>query len=346
MTTLSTRPDDLGVRECCEALSVPRATHYRLEAAAARHNAAVPSTPMMRQPHFRALSEQERAGVLEVLVSKRFCDDAPRQVYSTLLDEGQYHCSISSMYRILRKNDAVRERRDQLRHPIYAKPELLATKPNQVWSWDITKLFGPAKWSYFYLYVILDIYSRYIVGWTLADRESSILAGHLIEESCLKQEVTPKQLTLHADRGPSMKSAHVAQLLADLGVTKTHSRPYVSDDNPYSESQFRTMKYRPEFPDRFGSIQDARAFCREFFTWYNTVHHHSGIGLHTPENVHYGKAAALNRERKSTLMTAFELHPERFVRKAPEPPLLPEAAWINPPAPKAQILPDTDRALH
>jgi putative transposase len=249
------------------------------------------------------------------------------------------------MYRILHAEHAVRERRDQLRHPSYAKPELLATAPNQVWSWDITKLLGPAKWNYFYLYVILDIFSRYVVGWMVAHRESATLARQLIAETCIKQSIADGQLTIHADRGSSMKSNLVAQLLADLGVTKTHSRPYVSDDNPFSESQFRTMKYRPEFPERFGSIQDSRSFCQPFFEWYNNNHHHSGIGLHTPHSVHYGSAQAIQLARQQTLLVAHALHPERFVNKPPAPPLLPGAVWINPPK-LPDGLPDSAPVLH
>jgi putative transposase len=214
-----------------------------------------------------------------------------------LLDDGHYLCSISTMYRILRDANAVRERRNQLRHPSYAKPELLATAPNQLWSWDITKLRGPEKWSYFYLYVIMDVFSRYVVGWMVARSECSSLAGRLIRESCEKQGIEEGQLTVHADRGASMKSKLVAQLLADLGVTKTHSRPRVSDDNPFSESQFKTMKYRPEFPDRFGSQEDALSFCRPFFHWYNHQHRHSGIGLMTPASVHYGEATKIIEAR-------------------------------------------------
>jgi putative transposase len=311
----------------CIALGVARATFYR-------HSGNLDGSQtraLDRQPPARSLSLVERKTVLDLLTSERFVDDAPRQIWATLLDEGKYFCSVSTMYRILRAACGVRERRDQLRHPAYSKPELLATGPNQVWSWDITKLLGPAKWTYFYLYVILDIFSRYVVGWTLATRESGTLAQLLIAETCAKQSIVPGQLTLHADRGSAMKSTPVAQLLADLGVTKTHSRPYVSDDNPFSESQFRTMKYRPEFPDRFGSIQDGRAFCRPFFEWYNTQHHHSGIGLHTPHSVHYGLAQAINDARRVTLSEALSAHPERFVRKPPEPPALPRAVWINPP---------------
>lgn len=283
--------------------------------------------------------------MIDLLTSERFADDAPRQIWATLLDEGKYYCSVSTLYRILRAECGVRERRDQLRHPVYAKPELLATRPNHVWSWDITKLLGPAKWTYFYLYVILDIFSRYVVGWTVAYRETALLAQQLISETCDKQLISAGQLTVHADRGSSMKSTLVAQLLADLGVTKTHSRPYVSDDNPFSESQFRTMKYRPEFPDRFGSIQDARSFCRRFFDWYNTQHRHSGIGLHTPHSVHYGLALALNEARRQTLIAAHAAHPERFVSKPPEPPTLPGEVWINPPKLPGGP-PDSDPALH
>ena len=315
----------LGVRPTCAALELAPATFYRY-----RHG-PTPARSLARHPPARALAPTERQTVLDLLTSERFCDDAPRQIWATLLDQGEYHCSVSTMYRILHAEQAVRERRNQLRHPSYAKPELLATAPNQVWSWDITKLLGPAKWTYFYLYVILDIFSRYVVGWMVAPRESATLARQLIAETCAKQAIAEDQLTLHADRGSSMKSNLVAQLLADLGVTKTHSRPYVSDDNPFSESQFRTMKYRPEFPERFGSIQDSRSFCGPFFGWYYHSHHHSGIGLHTPHSVHYGLAQAIQLARQQTLLVAQAVHPERFVNKPPAPPLLPGAVWINPP---------------
>jgi putative transposase len=235
------------------------------------------------------------------------------------------------MYRLLASQKEVRERRNQLRHPNYAKPELLATAPNQVWSWDITKLMGPAKWTYFCLYVIMDIFSRCVVGWMVAHRESAALAERLIRDTCTKQGIFPGQLKIHADRGSSMTSKVVAHLLADLGVTKTHSRPHVSNDNPYSESQFKTLKYRPDFPARFGSIEDARAFCQGFFRWYNQEHHHSGIGMLTPEMVHYGLAQEVMDARRQVLMAAYAAHPERFVRKPPQPPILPGAAWINPP---------------
>jgi putative transposase len=261
-------------------------------------------------------------------------DKAPTEVYASLLDEGTYLCSVRTMYRVLAENNEVRERRNQLRHPQYKKPELLATGPNQVWSWDITKLLGPVKWTYFYLYVIMDIFSRYVVGWMLAQRESAALAKRLIKDTCLKQNIGQQQLTIHADRGSSMTSKSVALLLADLGVTKSHSRPHVSNDNPYSESQFKTLKYRPEFPKRFGSIEDARGFCQQLFHWYNNEHYHSGIGLLIPEMIHYNRAEQVISAREKVLLAAYNAHPERFVRKQPKPATIPEAAWINPPKQK------------
>jgi putative transposase len=258
-------------------------------------------------------------------------DSAPAQVYAQLLDENRYLCSIRTMYRVLEESQEVRERRDQLRHPSYAAPELLATGPNQLWSWDITKLRGPVKWSMFYLYVILDVFSRYAVGWMVAHRESASLAQRLIAETVKRQEIEPGTLTLHADRGSSMRSRPVALLLSDLGVTKTHSRPHVSNDNPFSEAQFRTMKYRPEFPDRFGSIQDARVFSEDFFHWYNTVHRHSGIGLLTPADFHHGRGQERREQRSQILTKAFDARPERFVRGCPQPPAVPAEVWINKP---------------
>jgi putative transposase len=277
------------------------------------------------------LTQAEKERVRQTLNSERFQDSAPRQVYATLLDEGEYLCSWRTMYRILDEYQEVRERRNQLRHPHYAKPELLATAPNQLWSWDITKLKGPAKWTYYYLYTILDVFSRYVPGWLIAECESATLAQQLIAESCTKQGIELGQLTLHADRGSAMISKTVAQLLADLGVTKTHSRPYVSNDNPYSESQFKTMKYRPGFPERFGSIQDARAWARTFFHWYHYQHHHSGLGLLTPATVHYGQAQIVLEQRQKVLQAAYAAHPERFVRGEPKPPSLPTEVWINKP---------------
>lgn len=266
-----------------------------------------------------------------LLVSPAFADQAPAEVYPTLLDQGIYHCSIRTMYRILADEDQVCERRRQRRPHVYQKPELLAEAPNQVWSWDITKLKGPAKWISFYLYVILDIFSRRVVGWCIADAESARLFKVLLEETVARHDVPPGQLTLHADRGGPMKAKATALLLADLGVTKTHSRPHVSNDNPFSEAQFKTLKYQPEFPERFGCIEDAKAFCRRFFTRYNQYHHHAGIGLMTPDQVHYGLHEAIYQTRQATLDRAFQLNPQRFVRKPPQPPAKPTAAWINPP---------------
>jgi putative transposase len=252
-------------------------------------------------------------------------------VFATLLDEGRYLGSIRTMYRLLAAQSQIGERRRQRSHPAYAKPELLANRPNEVWSWDITKLKGPAKWTCFHLYVILDIYSRYVVGWLIAHRESAELAEQLIADTVEKENIAPGTLTLHADRGTSMRSKPVAALLIDLEVAKTHSRPHVSDDNPYSEAQFKTLKYRPDFPDRFGSIEDARAHCQKFFHWYNNEHRHGGIGLMAPAAVHHGTATALNEQRALTLDAAFAAHPIRFKGVAPKPPALPTAAWINPP---------------
>jgi len=318
---------EVGASAACQALCMPRASYYR-----DRRKSSFAVETGSRPSPARALRPAEREAVLARLHEERFQDRSPAAVYATLLDEGEYYCSIRTMYRLLDEHGEVRERRDQLTHPPYQKPELMATARNQLWSWDITKLLGPAKWTYFYLYVLLDVFSRYVTGWMVAYRESAELAKRLIEESCKKQHIQPGQLTLHADRGTSMSSKPVAFLLADLGVTKTHSRPHVSNDNPYSESQFRTLKYRPEFPDRFGCIQDSRAFCQGFFHWYNGEHRHSGLGLLTPAMVHYGQAENILRQRQEVLDVAYQLHPERFVRSAPKPPALPSEVWINRPA--------------
>jgi transposase InsO family protein len=321
---------EVGLARACSALRVSRASVYRQDADR-RHLRAPLPVPMPRPAPPLALSETERGALLDVLNSERFANRAPATVYATLLDEGIYLGSVRTMYRLLADVGQTRERRAQRVHPTYAKPELLATDVNQVWSWDITKLKGPSKWVYFHLYVILDIFSRYVVGWMLAPRETAELAEQLIADTVAKQAIAPGTLTLHADRGSSMRSKPVAALLVDLEVTKSHSRPYVSDDNPFSEAQFKTLKYRPEFPARFGSIEDARAHCQQFFTWYNGEHRHSGIGFMTPEAVHYGQAEDLLRQREKTLNAAFMAHPKRFKNNAPQPPSLPVAAWINPP---------------
>ena len=280
----------------------------------------------------RRLKDQEKSAVLACLHEGRFQDCSPAQVYASLLDDGQYHCSIRTIYRLLYREGENRERLDQLIHPPYRKPELLATAPNQLWSWDITKLRGPLKWNFYYLYVILDVFSRYVTGWMISYRETATQARQLIEHSCQKQGIALGQLTLHADRGSSMTSKSLALLLADLGVVKTHSRPHVSDDNLFSEAHFKTMKYRPDYPDRFGSIQGARRFCQEFFPWYNHQHYHSGLQLLTPATVHYGQAAQLISKRQAVFDVTYQRHPERFVRRAPQHPSLPEAVWINPQA--------------
>ena len=330
MQATATLSCDVGKKPACEAMSVSRATFYR-------HIDAEPNPVVKRPAPPLALSQVERQVVLDQLHNERFQDTAPLEVYASLLDEGRYLCSPRTMYRILSaEHDGVKERRRHVQRPHYSKPELLATAPNQIWSWDITKLKGPAKWTYFYLYVILDIFSRLVVGSMVAHRELDSLAQRLIEETCAKQAIPPGQLTVHADRGSSMKSKLVAQMLADLGVTKTHSRPYVSNDNPYSEAQFKTLKYCPQFPGSFGCIQDSRSFCQYFFNWYNKEHRHSGIAMLTPEQVHYGLADEITLNRKSVLASAFEKHPNRFKYKIPVPDTLPEAVWINPP-PKENI---------
>jgi putative transposase len=324
MATVTELGPRLGVRPLCDALGIAAATYYRQ-----RRPPVVGPRPRRTPP--RALGPAERQRVLDVLHAPRFADLAPAQVYATLLDDGIYHCAERTMYRVLAAQDEIRERRAQRCHPVYAAPELLATEPNQLWSWDITRVKGPAKWTWYYLYVLLDVFSRYVVGWMIAQGESAVLAERLIATSCERQAILPGQLTLHADRGGPMTAKPLALFLADLGVTKTHSRPHVSNDNPFSEAHFKTLKYRPDFPERFGSLEEARAHCSAFFLWYNTTHRHSGLGLHTPHDVHYGLASARQAQRATVLATAYARHPERFVRQLPLPPALPTAVWINPP---------------
>lgn len=322
-----------GIAAACAALAVPRSSLYRARPAPTVTAADLPAPePPTRPAPPRALSPSEKAQVREVLNSERFQDLAPREVYAELLDEERYLCSISTMYRILAEHAEVRERRNQRRHPTYHKPELLATGPNQVWSWDITQLRGPSKGVYYYLYVIIDIYSRYVVGWLIAEIEAAELAEQLIAATCAKQDVQRAQLTLHADNGSPMIAKTVASLLADLGVTKSHSRPHVSNDNPYSEAQFKTLKYRPDYPERFGSGAAARQWARGFFAWYNDQHHHTGLALLTPATVHTGRAEIVRQQHQGVLQQAYQAHPERFVRGRPQPTKLPAAVWINPPA--------------
>jgi len=323
-----------SITTACQALNLPRSSFYR-----AQQPLAPTATPQdfERMPSPRALTAPEKENVRAVLNSERFQDQSPREVYATLLDEARYLCSWRTMYRILAENQPVRERRNQLQHPSYAKPELLATHTNQLWSWDITKLRGPVTWTYYYLYVILDVYSRYVVGWMIAERESEELAQELIRQTCSKQGIQPGQLTLHADNGSAMIAKSVAQLLIDLDVVKSHSRPHVSDDNPYSEAQFKTLKYRPDYPERFGCLLDARAWAQVFFAWYNQAHHHTNLGLLTPAVVHHGQAETVLQKRQQVLAAAYAAHPERFVKHPPMPAKLPVAVWINPPKPAGDV---------
>ena len=323
MRLVDERADELTVVEACEAVDFARANYYRVKSAKEK--------PKAKRRSHRRLSEAECERVVEVLISDGYCDKSVRQAWAELIDAGVYYCSVRTMYRILARKAAIRERRDQLRHPEYTRPELLATGPNQLWSWDITNLKGPHKWTYYHLYVLMDVWSRKVVGWMVAERESSTLAVELIRQSCKREGISRDQLTVHADRGSSMRSKPVAFLLADLGVTKTHSRPYTSTDNPYSEAQFKTLKYQPDFPERFGSIEDARAFLVRYFRWYNHEHCHSGIGLVSPAKRHDGTDKIVYEKRQAVLNRFYEQHPERFVRGLPSPPELPGEVWINPP---------------
>ena len=318
----------ISIAAACRVLSLSRATFYRGKEAAP----VVGSTALQpcRVPG-RGLSVLEQERVVDELHSDRFMDKAPPQVYATMLDEGDYLCSISTMYRLLRKRGEVVERRRLRSHTQAKRPELLATGPNQVWSWDITKLKGPRKWSYYFLYVILDVFSRYVVGWCIAERENAQIAEALIQETLLRQNIQPGALTIHADRGSAMTSTTVAELLIDMGVIKSHSRPHTSNDNPFSESHFKTMKYRPQVPDRFESVEEARALFRDLFCWYNHEHRHSGLALLTPAAVHAGRGAELIRARATVLDAAYALHPQRFVNQPPRPEALRPEVWINPP---------------
>nr|WSZ99968.1 IS3 family transposase [Streptomyces sp. NBC_00857] len=328
----------VGRVKACAALGVSRATYYRHH-----RQSPAPARPRReRRRHPRALEAAEEERVLEVLRSVEFVDMAPGEIYAVLLDRGIYLCSESTMYRLLRKRGEVRERRRQATHPPREKPELVTESPDRVWSWDITKLKGPVKGSYFCLYTIIDIYSRYTAGWMLATHENKELAEQFLSSTIAKYEVERGQLTVHSDRGSPMVAENVAQMMSNLGVTKSHSRPKTSNDNPYSESQYKTLKYRHDFPDRFGCIEDARTWCERFFDWYNLEHRHSGIAMHTPFDVHFGLAEQLRETRADILNAVYARHPERFVRKAPEPPKLPEAAWINKPdqpRPDEQVIP-------
>lgn len=338
----------VGVRRACQLLGVPRSAYYRASSPRAEQPLEPPApattTPVVRAPARRhsprALSQAEQEQIRALLNSPRFADLAPREIYATLLDEGVYLCSWPTMYRLLREAGQTMRRRDQPQRSAYVKPELLATRPKQLWSWDITKLKGPTTWTYYYLYVILDVYSRYVVGWMIALCESADLAEAFIAETCEREQIAREQLTIHADRGSAMTSKCVAQLLCDLGVSKTHSRPHVSNDNPFSEAQFKTTKYHPSYPERFGSLEDARAWARPFFAWYNHEHHHTALGLLTPASVHHEQVEVVLATRQQVLTTAYQAHPERFVRGAPHPSRPPTAVWINPPAARSTTTPD------
>jgi len=322
---INTISDKIGTKAACNAFSLSRSSYYY------KNGSSSSSTVSKHKLPDFSLSKEERDEILMLMNSNTYMDKTPYEIYASQLDKGNYLCSVRTMYRILEDNNQVKERRKIKRSNNYQKPELLATSANQVWSWDITKLKGPAKWTYFYLYVIIDIFSRLVVGWMVAYRESAILAQKLIKETCEKQNIEANHLTIHADRGSSMRSKSVAFLLSDLGVTKSHSRPYVSNDNPYSESHFKTMKYRPDFPGNFNSMTEARDFCRNFFDWYNKEHYHSGIGFLTPESVHYGFAEKVLKNRKEVLMKAYEDNPKRFRFKKPVIKNLPKSVWINKP---------------
>jgi putative transposase len=313
----------LAKSDLCEVLGIAKSTYYR-------RSSTKTASSNMKKPSPRKLTREEEEKILSIVNSERFCDMAPGEIFYSLLDQGYYYCSERTIYRILQRNQQNVQRR-QKEAGNYSRPELLATKPNQLWSWDITKLKGPKKWTYYYLYKIMDVYTRYVVGWMVAYRESAELAEDLIAESCFKQRIKRDQLTLHADRGSSMKSNLVGQLLADLGVTKTHSRPHVSNDNPYSESAFKTLKYRPDFPEKFGAIEDARSYCRDFFFWYNNEHRHSGIAMLTPEMVHYNLANEIVENRNSVYQKAYQSTPERFVNGVPKAKLPGNEVWINKP---------------
>ena len=329
----------IGIRHACRAVGRSRATHYRSLVPALVVAAGQVTEVAVRAPQVqpRALSIAERDAVLVVLRSEKFVDKAPGEIHAILLDEGTYLCSVSTMYRLLRETGEVGERRAQATHPARIKPELVATGPNRVWSWDISKLMGPAKWTYFHLYCVIDIYSRYVIGWMVATRESAQLAEQLLLDTIRKQNIDRDTLTIHADNGSSMASKPVAFLLADLGVTKSHSRPHTNNDNPFSESNFKTLKYRPDFPKNFTSLEHAKAHCADFFRWYNTDHRHLGIGMHTPSNVHHGRAAAIQLSRAAVLTTAYGANPERFVRHPPKPPSFPTTSWINEPKDEEEI---------
>jgi putative transposase len=326
--------EQVGLVGACQALGVPRSWYYRQQAppTVAKQPGGSRPTPA------NGLNQEEKKEVRAVLNSQRFCDEPPREVYATLLDEGKYLCHWRTMYRILEEHGEVGDRRGQRQHASYARPELVARAPNEIWSWDISFLAGPGRRTFYYLYNILDIFSRYVVGWMIASAESSQWAQAFIEATWAKQNISREQgssrggaLTLHSDRGSAMRANGVAELLARLGVTRSHSRPHTPNDNPFSEAQFKTLKYHPTFPEEFADIEEARSWAREFFQWYNHQHHHVALGLLTPAVVHSGRAAAIIALRQQVLDEAYVRHPERFANGAPQASHLPQEVWINPP---------------
>jgi putative transposase len=329
----------VGVARACAALGVPRSSYYR----ARTPTMAKPAPAAERTPHPRALSAEEQEAVRQELNSERFADATPRTTYHRLLREGRVLCHWSTMYRLLQVDDASRERRALRPQRTYAKPELLATAPNQVWSWDITMLRGPRPGVWYRLYVVLDIFSRKVVGWLVAEQETAELAEQFLADACLREGIAPKQLTVHADRGPAMTSQTVADTLDELEVARSHSRPSVSNDNPFSEAHFKTLKYGAAYPDRFTSLQEADVWVEQFVDWYNEEHHHSGIGFLTPNQHHRGEGMAITAQRQAALDAAYAAHPERFVRGRPQAPLIPTAAWINPPTARivSQVAPES-----
>lgn len=313
----------MGVAAACETIGVPRSSLYR--------NRQPKQEPAARPTPSRALSSAERNEVRQLLNSERFVDQAPRQVYASLLDEDRYLCHWRTMYRILASHAEVKERRNQRQHPPTAKPQLETSAPNQLWSWDITQLKGPVKGHHYYLYLILDVYSRFVVGWLLAESESAQLAEILITTTCQRQGIQPDQLGLHSDRGPAMKAKTIAQLLIDLEVAQTFARPYTPNDNAFSEAHFKTLKYRPGFPEQFASFAEARSWVQAFVQWYNYQHYHAALGLLTPAVVHHGQTQQVQTQRQHVLDCAYQAHPERFVRGQPTVSQLPSSVWINPP---------------
>lgn len=330
MKIIAEYEDRISRSTLCKSLGCPRSTLYR------SLKEPVPLRPKEKRPSPpRTLSLLEQQEVLATLNSDRFIDSSPAEVFATLLDEGQYLCSVRTMYRILIENGQS-VIRYQSAPRSFKKPELLASQPGELWSWDITKLKAAQKWSYYYLYTIMDVFSRYVVGWLVAEKEDAELAKALIAEACLQQEIVPGTLTIHADRGASMTSKSVSQLMCDLGVARSHSRPHVSNDNPYSEAGFKTLKYHPGFPDRFGSLQDSREVCRNFYNWYNEEHHHSGIAMLTPKQVHSGMHEQVLKQRDIVLAQAYMNKKERFVKGMSKSNVLPEAVWINKPENKTE----------